>query len=131
MSYISHNGYACTNDRFTTNHKMHRVLWVTFNGPIPEGMDIDHINGDRLDNRPENLRIVTRKENMRNSKRYVTNISGVTGVGWVNRESKWRAKVMIDYKMKHLGYYDDWFEAVCARMSANNRYGFHENHGRR
>ena len=131
MSYINHSGYAYTKDSFGKNRRMHRILWETFNGPIPNGMDIDHINGDRLDNRPENLRIVSRKENMQNTKVYNTNTSGVTGVTWIKAKNRWRAYVMIDYKQTHLGHYTDWFDAVCARMSANNRYGFHENHGRR
>lgn len=44
----------------------HRLVWEAFNGVIPEGMEIDHINTDRLDNRLENLRLVTPSENKRN-----------------------------------------------------------------
>ena len=46
----------------------HRVVWEQANGPIPAGSDIDHINGDRADNRLENLRLATRQENMQNAK---------------------------------------------------------------
>jgi hypothetical protein len=60
-----------------------------------------------------------------------TNTSGVTGVSWRADKQRWRAYVVVDYKQEHLGHYTDWFDAVCARMSANNRHGFHENHGRR
>ena len=48
------------------NYQVHRVLWEFHNGPIPEGMLVDHINGDRLDNRMENLRVVTRQQNNMN-----------------------------------------------------------------
>ena len=109
----------------------HHAVWEEANGPLPEGYEIDHINGVRSDNRLENLRLVTRQENMRNAKVYGTNTSGVTGVAWKKDKRKWKAYIMVDYKQKHLGYYTDWFDAVCARMSANNTYGFHENHGRR
>ena len=44
----------------------HRVIWYYFNGEIPEGMEIDHINGMPSDNRLENLRVVTHKDNMNN-----------------------------------------------------------------
>lgn len=46
--------------------KKHRVIWYYFNGEIPEGMEIDHINTIRDDNRLENLRLVSKKENMNN-----------------------------------------------------------------
>lgn len=44
----------------------HRVIWYYFNGEIPESYEIDHINGIKTDNRLENLRLVTPKENMNN-----------------------------------------------------------------
>jgi len=112
--------------------KLHHIhVWEQANGPIPDGYEVDHINGQRDDNRLENLRLVTRKENMQNAKRYSTNTSGVTGVSWSKSKNKWRAYVMSEYKLISLGYHADWFDAVCARKSADNRYGFHENHGRR
>ena len=122
---ISWNGYKLCNKR-----RVHREVWEQANGPIPDGYEIDHINGQRADNRLENLRLVTRQENMRNAKIYNTNTSGVVGVTWKRDKQKWRAYVVVDYKQIHLGYFADWFEAVCSRMSANNQYGFHVNHGR-
>ena len=110
---------------------VHRLVWEEANGPVPEGMTIDHINGDRFDNDLSNLRVVTQQENMKNSATPKSNTSGVTGVSWCKRRSKWWSYVKVDYKQLYLGQFDDWFEAVCARMSANNLYGFHENHGRR
>jgi hypothetical protein len=103
---------------------LHRVLWEEAHGPIPEGNQIDHINGDIHDNSLSNLRLVTHKGNGHNQRRPSDNTSGVSGVGF--HKGRWRAYV----RSKHLGYFDDWFDAVCARMSANNKHGFHENHGR-
>ena len=111
--------------------KQHRYIWEKTNGPIPAGMQIDHINGEPDDNRMENLRLVTRQENMQNAKLSVNNKSGVTGVRWYDKRGKWRSQMQAGGEKIHLGYFDDWFEAVCARLSANNRYGFHTNHGRR
>ena len=109
----------------------HHAVWREANGPIPEGMMIDHINGDTHDNRLENLRVVTRQENMMNVKLRTDNTSGVVGVSYDKSRDKWMVYASKHSQRTHLGRYDDWFEAVCARMSANNRYGFHENHGRR
>lgn len=123
-------GYLyCWVDGKRKRHHIH--VWEQANGPIPDGYEIDHINGQRDDNRLENLRLVTRKENMQNAKQYSTNTSGVTGVSWSKSKSRWRAYLVSEYKQISLGYYADWFDAVCARKSADNRYGFHENHGRR
>lgn len=110
---------------------LHRVIWEEANGPIPEGMSIDHINGDTKDNRLENLRCVTHSDNLKNCRRRPDNKSGVTGVRWEKERSKWAVQVRSQGKAIYLGRYTDWFDAVCARMSANNTYGFHANHGRR
>lgn len=68
LEFLS-NGYA----RWSTNrnHKkirilVHRLVWETFNGPIPESYEIDHINRNRTDNSLDNLRCVTHIENMQN-----------------------------------------------------------------
>lgn len=59
---------------------VHRIVWELFNGSIPDGLCIDHIDGDTSNNKIENLRLVTHKENMRNAKRSKGNKSGVNGV---------------------------------------------------
>ena len=109
----------------------HRYVWEQANGSIPDGLDIDHINGKRDDNRLENLRLVTRQENMRNAKLFNTNTSKVTGVSWGKRKQRWRAYIVVDYKQIHLGHYRHWFDAVCARKSAEVNFKFHPNHGRK
>jgi hypothetical protein len=92
--------------------------------------EIDHINGDSLDNRICNLRDVTSQGNNRNMSLAKTNTSGVCGVRYKKDRSKWVALITLNNRQTHLGYYQDFFEAVCARKSAERKYGFHENHGR-
>ena len=62
------------------SYPLHRVIWEMHNGPIPEGMQIDHINHIRTDNRLENLRLVTAPENMQNKSMDKRNKTGFTGV---------------------------------------------------
>ena len=70
---FSHNGIK--KRRYT-----HRVIWELFNGEIPENMEIDHIDGNPLNNKINNLRIVSRKTNSRNSRMNSRNTSGIAGV---------------------------------------------------
>jgi hypothetical protein len=108
----------------------HRRIWEKAFGPIPSGMQIDHINGNIQDNSLENLRLVDRLENSRNSKKYATNTSGLMGVTFQKQSGKWLSRINVKGKSIHLGISTDWFEAVCARKSGENQYGFHVNHGR-
>lgn len=105
----------------------HRAVWAMFYNYWP--IEIDHINGDRQDNRIENLREVTRSENLRNARRRCTNVSGVTGVSWDTKLSRWVAVIQTTYN-KYLGSFDSFEEAVAARKAAEIKYGYHPNHGR-
>ena len=111
-------------------YRMHRLVWLYHFGEWPSD-EIDHINGDPLNNHIDNLRVVTNQENQKNAKRSNANTSGVTGVGFYTQTQKWRAEIKVDGKNKHLGYFDTFKEAVAARKSAENKYGYHENHGRK
>ena len=124
------HGYVIFNHAGKT-WRAHRVIWEMHHGSIPEGMEIDHINHKRDDNRILNLRLVSTKINAENTSLSKNNSSGYNGVFWNGQKDKWQAKIKIKYRNIHLGFYSDWFEAVCARASANVRYGFHGNHGRR
>ena len=93
-------------------------------------MELDHINHQRDDNRLENLRVVTRKQNCRNLSLPKKNTSGVVGVTFDNSLKKWKSQINIDGKNMNLGSFSTFEKAVTARKSAENFYGFHENHGR-
>lgn len=78
----------------------------------PDGMVVDHINGDTLDNRKRNLRTIPRWGNAQNvTKLLRNNRSGVRGVSWYKSLNKWRAKATLNNKDYHLGYYDSLEEA--------------------
>ncbi len=107
----------------------HRVIWAMTSGKWPEA-DIDHINGDRRDNRLINLREVSRSENLRNMRRLDTNTSGRTGVYRDRAREKWMAYIQNDGKLVNLGRFDAFEDAVKAREQAEMRFGYHPNHGR-
>jgi hypothetical protein len=106
----------------------HRAIWCLANDGWPKDQ-IDHINGNREDNRLVNLRNVTKLENSRNQRIRKENTSGVLGVYWLKNAKKWRAFVCVDYKKIHLGVFDDFEEAVLVRKEAEKKYGFHKNNG--
>lgn len=106
----------------------HRLIWMLFNGSVPD--NVDHFNGNSLDNRIENLRNVTPKMNSRNMRRHVTNKSGISGVHWCATRNKWVVQCQINSKTSSLGRFDDFFEACCKRKSWEVGKGYTERHGR-
>jgi hypothetical protein len=93
--------------------------------------EIDHINGDRADNRLSNLREVSNIENQRNKVLPRNNKSGHIGVSWNKDSKKWMARITINYKLKQVGQFSTIEEAVAARKEAERKFGFSERHGAR
>lgn len=107
----------------------HRVAWAWFYGEWP-CEEIDHENHNRTDNRIKNLRAANRVANSRNASLRSDNTSGVTGVSWARDRKKWVAMIHLPGgKAVHLGRHDRFDDAVAARKAAEERYGFHPNHG--
>lgn len=121
-------GYM-TGKIFDRRYKAHRVIWVMVNDEWPRNQ-IDHINGNRTDNRIANLRHVTSQENARNSKRSKRNTTGVSGVSYRPLAKVYVAQIRVNKKSLYLGAYSDLDDARKARKMAERKYGFHPNHGR-
>jgi len=106
----------------------HRLAYLYMVGELPSE-HMDHINHVRNDNRWANLRMVGQVENNRNKRLRRNSISGLPGVSWRSRDSRWYATAYDKNKEIHLGCFDDIFSAACSRKSAELRYGYHENNG--
>jgi hypothetical protein len=85
-----------------TSYKMHRIIMNA-----KKGQEVDHIDGNTLNNQKSNLRIVTKTQNQMNRKIQKNNISGYKGVTWCKRTKKWIAQIRVETKTKFLGYFDD------------------------
>ena len=93
---------------------MHRELTS-----CPDGLEIDHINGDTLDNRRTNLRVCTRNQNGKNQhRRKRVGSSRYKGLFWASRDGKWRVRIMVDGRYVHLGYFQDEEEGALAYNEA-------------
>lgn len=105
-------------------HRAHRIIWEMVHGEIPDGMLIDHRNGNAWDNRISNLRLCTYGQNKCNGRMHKNNRSGLKGVSWSSKMGKWHARVKVDRKDKHLGYFSTKEAAHAAYcIAAKAQYG--------
>ena len=100
--------------------KLHRIIFLYHKGYLPD--IIDHINGDRYDNRIENLREVNTYQNRQNSRIYSTSKSGVKNVYWNSSMNKWRVVISINGKRNDFGLYADLEEAKQVATSMREKY---------
>lgn len=118
---------------FNLNFLAHRLIWLYMTGEHPAN-EVDHINGNRKDNRWCNLRAVTAFENSRNQGERKDNTSGCRGVTY--RKSgrglkRWVARISHKGTRYLLGYFETFEEAVNVRKQAEIELGYHENHAKR
>lgn len=97
-------------------HRAHRLAWLWYYGRWPV-LSIDHINGDKMDNRIQNLREVTHSQNKANAVRQANNTSGVKGV--YRKRNKWQAAITFKRRRKVLGVFDRIEDAASAYAAAS------------
>lgn len=117
------DGYQIINI-FQQHHRAHRIIWLYVYGYLPEH-EIDHIDKNRANNKLSNLREVSHQCNLKNVGVRTNNCSKVTGVSFIKRTCYWYANIMINYKTYGLGYYRDYYDAVCARLAAEQCLDWH------
>lgn len=110
------------------NYYAHRIA-MSIVGFSAEGLEVDHINGNGLDNRLLNLRVVSSSENSKNLATSGKNSSGKIGVFFCNDQNKWRAIIHHERKKIHLGCFDSFRDACLARSIAEHKYKYTNRHG--
>jgi hypothetical protein len=110
-------------------YRAHRLAWLYIYGRWPKE-EIDHIDGNGLNNKLSNLRECTRQENAKNKPLQKNNSSGISGVNWHSASQKWEAQIYVKRKKIYLGLFGCIEDAKRSRKDAEKKYGFHENHGR-
>lgn len=106
----------------------HRVAWTLFYGKEPE-KQIDHIDGNKKNNKIANLRDVSSSYNNRNSRKRSNNTSGAAGVLWDEARRKWIARISVNGKHFFLGRFLKYEDALLVRKEAEKFYGFSCRHG--
>lgn len=128
---ITANGYGVMDLRYPGSKtsrevRAHRYLFEMYNGPITEGLDIDHICHNRACLKPSHLRATTRKQNSENRKGAAAGSkSGVRGVTWLTGRNRWRATVGHEGKQVHVGTFRDLAEAEAAVIAKRNELFTH------
>ena len=98
---------------------IHQLVAISFLNHKPDGTQkivVDHIDNNYLNNRLDNLQLISQRENSSKDKKNCS--SKFTGVHWNKKENKWQVRILIDGKRKHLGYFEDEQEAALAYKKA-------------
>jgi hypothetical protein len=113
------NGYRMIG-LFGKAYMAHRLIFMFHHGYFPQ--EVDHIDGNKINNRIENLRAATHSENLKNQKIRHDNTSGIKNVGWARREQRWRVRLTVNGKDKHIGYFKDRDLADLVAIEACDLY---------
>lgn len=119
------SGYGWYVKRSNKNHHINRESTLIHREIMnaPKNVQVDHINGDGLDNRKENLRFVTNQQNAFNKKSaHKNNKLGIKGVCWNKERKKFEAQIMLNYKRIHLGRFNVLGDADSAYRKAEEKH---------
>lgn len=125
------------------SYAIHTVVWELHNKPVPEGLTIDHKDGNTVNNSISNLRLATSRVNSRNMKMFTTNTSGVTGVSFRQSSNSWQAHIFDEtgkktakcfavrkYGSEAFSLAVAWREKMLAQVN-NRGGGYSSRHGQR
>jgi hypothetical protein len=115
----NHTGYFNVEINYI-KYRLHRVIFMWHHGFLPQ--EVDHINGNKIDNRIENLRASTKSQNLRNSKIRKTNTSGYKNVTWRKDIKKWSVSLRAFNKNKHIGFFENLELAGLVAAMAREKY---------
>ena len=112
---ISGNGYYSSRlDKI--RYQNHRIVFAIYNNSIDfQGKQIDHIDGNVLNNSPRNLRLVTASQNQFNRKKQKNNLSGHKNISFVKKLDKYRCAMQVDGKDIYIGLFNTVEEAIASR----------------
>jgi hypothetical protein len=110
------------------SYPAHRIIFKMVHNEEPD--EIDHQDGNKLNNAIHNLMGVDHRGNSKNRKLGSNNQSGYHGIRWNQEKRKWQATIYVMGVSTHLGFFDDKDEAIAARQRAEVEHGYHPNHGR-
>ena len=102
------------------NIKAHQLVYFLYHGFIPK--EVDHIDGNGLNNNIKNLRASNRSDNTKNHSVRLDNKTGITGVWRDEERNRWQAYIRLDGKQIHLGRFKDIESAIAARKEAEAKY---------
>lgn len=105
------------------DYQIHRIIYKLHHGDIPTDKQIDHIDGNKLNNRLNNLRLVDNQENGKNRRINSDNKSGIVGICWYKKSNKWQAQIKVNGKMIYLGQSKILSIAKFKRYQAEKKHG--------
>lgn len=111
FTHIDKDGY-CKSSSFYLEVKRSRLVWFAVNGPISDGMEVNHINHNKKDDRISNLELVTKQQNQLYRRKQKNNTSGFIGVSYLKQTKKYRAYIHIGKSCIYLGRYATAEEAA-------------------
>lgn len=124
---LSNEGYLIISIQ-GKRHKAHRLVFLYVeNNNLSNDVEVDHIDGNRSNNKYSNLRVVVKAENMKNKGLYSNSSTGVIGVS--NFNGRFRARINLNGKRISLGLFDTIEEASKVRKEYEIEYGYSDNHG--